>query len=75
MASNARLVRYIGIADIRRITDADWRAIGVKGQESVQWDKDTTVPFAISGRHLTSDAVKYLNEDPDFVVIAEDEPE
>lgn len=73
MARGVKCVRYIGIADIRRISDDDWDNIKVRLQGTVQWSKANG--FTVLGSHLRDDAVAYLHTDPDFVVIAEDEPE
>ena len=72
MASGVKCVRYIGIADIRRITDDDWDRINVRLQGTVQWDKMNG--FTVLGERLRDGAISYLREDPDFVVIAEDDP-
>jgi hypothetical protein len=70
MARGVKCVKYIGIADIRRISDADWDAIKIRLQGTVQWDKLNG--FTVLGDRLRDDAVAYLRSDPEFVVVNED---
>ena len=71
MAQGVKAVRYIGIADIRRISDADWDVIKVRLQGTVQWD--ATNGFTVLGERLRDDAVKYLDGDPEFVVLRDED--
>jgi hypothetical protein len=71
MAQGIKAVKYIGIADVRRISDDDWRAIGVRMQGDLEWSKLNG--FTVLGDRLRDGAVKYLETDLDFAVIREDE--
>jgi hypothetical protein len=71
MARGVKCVKYIGIADIRRITDDDWDKIKVRLQGTVQWDKLNG--FTVLGERLRDGAIAYLQSDPDFVVVYEED--
>lgn len=71
MANGVKCVKYIGIADIRRISDDDWDKIKVRLQGTVQWDKSNG--FTVLGERLRDGAIAYLRSDPDFVVVNENE--
>lgn len=72
MANGVKCVKYIGVADIRRISDDDWDAIKVRMQGTVQWDAANG--FTVLGERLRDGAVAYLRSDPEFVVV-DDDPE
>jgi hypothetical protein len=70
MAHGVKFVKYIGIADIRRITDDEWDKIKVRMQGTVQWDASNG--FTVLGERLREGAVDYLRSDDDFVVVVEE---
>lgn len=63
-----KIVRYVGTADTRIITDAQWAAAGVADQKSVEWNR-------VNGRELpatdfTADALRYCSDrDEGFAVV------
>jgi hypothetical protein len=66
-----KCVKYIGIADVRRISDDDWDKINVRLQGTVVWDAGNG--FTVLGERLRDGAIDYLRSDPDFVVVHEEE--
>ena len=74
MPNKVKLVRYIGQADIRSISEAEWSAAGVKNQKATQWDKSCLVPFTLPGDRFNADAIRYFKTDPEFALV-EDESE
>lgn len=73
MAKGVKCVKYLGVADIRRISDDDWDAIHVRMQGTVQWDASNG--FTVLGERLRDDAIAHLRTDPEFAIIADDDPE
>ena len=71
MAKGVKCVKYIGIADVRRISDDDWDNVSVRLQGTVIWDAGNG--FTVLGERLRDGAVAYLQSDPDFVVVHEEE--
>lgn len=70
MAQGVKCVKYIGIADLRIISDEDWDDIGIRMQGTVHWDAGNG--FTVLGERLRDAAVSHLKEDPEFAVIVED---
>ena len=71
MAKGVKCVKYIGVADVRRISDDDWDKIHLRMQGSVVWD--AVNGFTELGERLRDGAIAYLRSDPDFVVVDEEE--
>lgn len=71
MSEKVQAVKYVGVATVRRVTEAEWQQAGVKSQPTVQWDK--TNGYTVLGKHLKPDAVKCLRVEEDFVVLTEEE--
>lgn len=71
MAKGVKCVKYIGVADVRRISDDDWDKIGVRLQGTVIWE--ATNGFTVLGERLRDGAMDYLRSDPEFVVVNEEE--
>lgn len=65
--SDGRRVKYVGFADVRKISKADWARVGVEDQEQVVWDKsnDFTVPLA----DLKAGAEGYFATDSGFKIV------
>lgn len=66
---SSKVAKYIGTADVRKISAADWRSIGIEEQTQVVWDKSNG--FQVSVSELTEAAVKYLDETDSGFVIAD----
>lgn len=66
---SSKVVKYIGTANIRKISASDWRSIGVEEQTQVVWDKSNNFQVPVS--ELTADAVKYLDEDDSGFVVTD----
>lgn len=75
MAKDVKCVKYIGVADVRRISGDEWEATGVKMQGTTQWD--ATNGFTVLGERLRDDAIKHIREreGTDFVVVMDDDAE
>lgn len=69
MAEGIKCVKYIGVADVRRISDDDWDKISVRMQGTVVWDASNG--FTVIGERLRDGAIAYLRSDPEFVVVPE----
>lgn len=66
-------VAYIGGATVRKITDAEWAAAGVEGQETIIWSKSLNGNRCKVG-DLSAEALEVLLRSPrEFVVAAEGE--
>ena len=70
MSHGVKAVKYIGVADIRRITSDDWGAVGVRGQASTSWTSANG--FTVLGEHLNASAIDYFKDDDDFVMLYEE---
>jgi hypothetical protein len=66
---SSKVVKYIGTADVRKISAADWRSIDVEDQMQVVWDKSNKFQVPVS--ELTEAAVKYLDENDSGFVVAD----
>lgn len=65
--ASGKVAKYVGTANRRKISAADWNSIGVEDQKQVVWDKDNK--FTVPVSDLQPGAVKYLDEtDSGFVV-------
>lgn len=53
-----KIVKYTGTSDVRAISKADWKAIGIDDQEGVVWDwrNDWAVPVS----DLSEGALNYV---------------
>lgn len=60
-------VRYIGTATVRTITRAQWDEAGVKGQNTVAWNKGNQ--YAVPYAQLTEDAIALLMIDPGMIQV------
>jgi hypothetical protein len=72
MAKGVKYVKYLGVADVRRISDDDWDKISVRLQGTVEWN--ALNGFTVLGERLRDGAIAYLRSDPEFAVV-EDEDE
>jgi len=75
MAKGVKCVKYIGVADVRRISDDDWEKAGVKMQGTVQWDASNG--FTVLGERLRDATIEHIREKEgtDFVVVMDDDAE
>jgi len=64
--ASGKVVKYVGTADVRRISAADWRKADVEDQNQVEWSKDNkfTVPVA----DLSDNAMQIIEKDSGFVI-------
>lgn len=67
--SSAKVVKYIGTADVREIDTAGWKNAGVEDQNKVVWDKRNN--FTVSVEDLSDSAVAYCDEVDDGFVLAD----
>ena len=63
-----RVVKYVGTADVRIISRADWDNVDVDHDE-VRWDKSNK--WQIDASKFSDDALVYLDEDDDGFVIVD----
>lgn len=68
-AATEKVVKYVGTADERIISAADWKSIGVEDQTQVKWDRRNR--FTVPTADLTEAAVRYLDEDDSGFVVTE----
>lgn len=59
---NATHVQYVGGAHIAEITAAQWRQVGVDGQEKVVWDKTKFRGDRVAITDLQPGALEYLDQ-------------
>jgi hypothetical protein len=66
--TTVKYVGMLGVVDIRQITAAEWKAIGVEDGKLRRWTGD----WDNAGRSITDDfsagELAYLESDPDFKV-------
>lgn len=67
--ASGKVVKYIGTAQAREITRAQWKNIGVENQATVVWDASNK--HTVSADDLTDKALDYINEEDDGLVIAD----
>ncbi len=71
-------VKYIGTSNFREITAADWKSVGVEGQETAVWDRDDTRLRKGASQivELNDAALAYLQEsEKGAFEVVEDKPE
>lgn len=62
-----KIVKYVGTADVRRITKADWKSIGIEA-EALEWSVANNHSVPLEG--LNADVVEYLTaKDDGFKVV------
>lgn len=59
-----KAIRYVGTADVREITKAQWANIGVDDQDTTVWD--TKNDFTILEKDLSKKALAYFEKDSGF---------
>ena len=64
--SNSDGVVYVGVATRRILTKADWENIGIKNQETVEWNRANK--FTIPASNFSKSAMNYLKTDNGFTV-------
>lgn len=62
----ADVVKYVGLSTVRRITKQAWEKAGIKGQDTVTWDKSNG--YSVPVEKLTDNALQKLSEDKGFVM-------
>ena len=66
--ASAKVVKYVGTADIREIDKAGWANADVNDQNKVVWNRKNN--WSVSVADLSDDAVAYCDEQDDgFVVV------
>lgn len=68
--ASGKVVKYIGTADIRRISAADWRNAGVDEQLQIEWHRGNK--FTVPVDQFTDDAMQYLESDSGFAIVDAD---
>jgi len=64
--TSGQVVHFIGRADERHITEADWKSIGVTNQKDTSWLAGNRHRIAV--KDLSKEALEYFDRDGDFVV-------
>lgn len=67
MALKEKVVKYVGTADVREITEANWRAIEITDQKTVRWSRDNN--YTVPAKDLSSAALDYVQRDEGLVVV------
>ena len=68
-AATEKVVKYIGTADERSISAADWKSIEVEDQKQVVWNRRNK--FTVPASELTEAALRYLDEDDSGFVVTD----
>lgn len=63
-----KLIRYVGLSDVRIIRKADWATIGVES-EDVQWDRFNA--WTLPASSLPQGVLEYCQHDPELVIVSE----
>mgnify|MGYP001009324035 CR=1 FL=1 len=63
-AKTQKAIKYVGTADVREITKAQWANIGVDDQDKTVWD--ATNGFTILEKDLSKKALAYFEKDSGF---------
>lgn len=64
-----KVVKYVGTADVRRISEKAWKSIGVEDQKQVEWSKRNR--FTVPASDLSKGALRYLDEDDSGFVVTD----
>lgn len=65
-------VMYVGDAHIREISSADWKQVGVDGQNKVVWDNRVRGKNIVPLSELSQGAIEYCEQfDDGFVLVDE----
>lgn len=61
----AKFFKYVGTSDVRRITASEWAGVGVKNQETVEWNKfnNWTVPASA----ISDEALPFIEADAEIL--------
>lgn len=66
-AKTEKVVRYVGTADVREISEAAFEQVGVK-QKDARWDRSNR--FQIPAKEFSKEALAYFeNEDAGFEIV------
>ena len=65
-AKAAQVVKYVGTADERVISAADWSSVGAEEQKQVKWDRSNR--FQVPVDELSKAALEYIATDSGFKV-------
>jgi hypothetical protein len=65
-AKEEAVVEYVGTADVRKISAADWKKAGVEDHKQVSWDADNGHKVPVSD--LSKEALEVLKSDTGFKV-------
>ena len=63
-AKEPQVVKYVGTADERVITAADWKSVGAEEQGLVRWDRSNR--FQVPVAELNKAALEYIATDSGF---------
>lgn len=61
-----KVVKYMGLSDVRVIRKEDWAQIGVE-HDDVQWDK--TNNWRVPAKDLSKDVLEYCQHDRELMVV------
>lgn len=61
-------VEYVGAADLRSISKAEWEQAGVTNQDDVAWN--ATNGFKVKASALSPEALEIISRDPGFKLTA-----
>lgn len=65
-AATKKVVKYVGTADIREITAAQWKGAGVENQKGSEWN--VANGHELPASDFNSDAMRYFERDSGFKV-------
>lgn len=65
--ADGRSIKYVGNADVRKISKSDWASVGVEDQEQVVWDASNN--FTVAAADLKPAALDYFQKDAGFKVV------
>jgi len=66
-ADSAKVVKYVGTADVREIDAAAWKSVGVENQGKVVWNEKNN--WTVSVQDLSDAAVAWMDENEDGLVL------
>lgn len=64
-----KVVKYVGSADVRVITDEQWLGAGVTEQKTVEWNRANG--HEVNASDLNADALRYVDERDDGFKVVE----
>lgn len=61
----AKMLKYIGTSHWRRITADEWASVGVRNQETVEWNQYNN--WTVPATSISDEAMPFIEADPEII--------